>query len=84
MRGARAVGWCSVLVVLGSPRSGAAEGPLRTDEVRVEDARLGDAGGAAAPEPSAFVTVIDAREASVGAATLPEVLARAAAVQVRS
>jgi iron complex outermembrane receptor protein len=61
-----------------------AQTPLRTDEVRVEDSHLDPDAAPAAPEPSAFVTVIDARAVAAGAATLPEVLARAAAVQVRS
>jgi iron complex outermembrane receptor protein len=73
-----------MLVLVASSGDGAAGAPLRTDEVRVEDARLGEDAAAPPPEPSAFVTVIDARAAGAGAASLPEVLARAASVQVRS
>jgi vitamin B12 transporter len=70
-----------LLLLLPGPATG--EAPLRTREVKVEDARLADEPGTPPPEPSAFVTVIDART-PFGEASLPEVLARTASVQVRS
>jgi iron complex outermembrane receptor protein len=70
-----------LFLLLPGPATG--QGPLRTGEVRVEDARLVDEPGPPPPEPSAFVTVIDAR-APFGETSLPEVLARATSVQVRS
>jgi iron complex outermembrane receptor protein len=72
-----------MVMVLLLPGTATGAAPLRTGEVRVEDARLADEPGPPLPEPSAFVTVIDART-PFGAATVPEVLARAASVQVRS
>jgi iron complex outermembrane receptor protein len=70
-----------LLLLLPGPATGQA--PLRTGEVRVEDARLADEPGTPPPEPSAFVTIIDAR-APFAESSLPEVLARVASVQVRS